>query len=270
MAMRSTDAAFSGSIPALYDRCLGPLLFEPYARDLAERVAAIAPRRILETAAGTGIVTAAIVREVPDAEIVATDLNEAMIAYAAHKFGPAEAVEWRQADAADLPFGDESFDAVVCQFGLMFVPDKARAVREAYRVLKPGGTFLFNVWDAIERNDLAHIAHTTISEFFEHDPPNFYQVPFSLHDPEAVTSLLAGAGFTDARSTLVTLPSVSPSSRDAARGLVEGNPVRAAIEERDPAALPRLVTAVAEAVARRCGDDPVRGRMQAFVFTATR
>lgn len=269
--MTQQHAAFTGSIPENYDRYLGPALFEPYASDLVARLGVAEGASVLEVACGTGIVTR-LLREAmpPGARLVATDLNEAMLAYAAQKFDPAEAVEWRQADAADLPFADQSFDLVVCQFGLMFVPDKERAVGEAYRVLKPGGAFLFNVWDAIERNDLAHAAHTTITEFFEHDPPNFYQVPFSLHDPEAVASLLTAAGFKDVRPTLVALPSVSPSSADAARGLVEGNPVRGAIEERDPAALPKLVAAVADAVARRCGDHPIRGRMQAHVFTATR
>jgi ubiquinone/menaquinone biosynthesis C-methylase UbiE len=269
--MTDRNAAFTGSIPENYDRYLGPALFEPYASDIVGRVNVREGASVLELACGTGIVTRLLREHLPrNARLIATDLNEAMLAYAAHKFRPEEAVEWKRADASDLPFDDQSFDAVVCQFGLMFVPDKEKAVREAYRVLKPGGTFIFNVWDAIERNDLAHVAHTTISTFFEHDPPNFYQVPFSMHDPEVIMSLLAAAGFKDAQSSLITLPSISPSASDAAKGLVEGNPVRAAIEERDPSAIRKIVTAVAEAVASRCGDNPVRCRMQAFVCTAVR
>jgi len=152
----------------------------------------------------------------------------------------------------------------------MFVPDKERAIREAYRVLKPGGTFLFSVWDAIERNDLAHIAHTIISTFFEHDPPNFYEVPFCLHDPEAIQSLLTTGGFRDIKLSLLALPSISPSALEAAKGLVEGNPVIVAIKERLPSDVPKIEAAVAEAVAARCGDMPVRSRMQAFVCTALR
>ncbi len=137
-------------------------------------------------AGGTGIVPRLLRDRLPSGvSLTATDLNEAMVGYAARKFSPEEAVEWRQADAANLPFDDESFEAVICQFGLMFVPDKEQALREAYRVLKPHGALLFNVWDAIEQNDFANVAHATISKFFEHNPPTFYEVPFSLHEPEA-------------------------------------------------------------------------------------
>jgi SAM-dependent methyltransferase len=269
--MTNQYAAFIGLIPENYDRYLGPALFEPFAADIVERVNVREGASVLELACGTGIVTRRLRDHLPHSvRLVATDLNEAMLAYAAHKFRPEEAIELKQADAADLPFEDKSFDAVVCQFGLMFVPDKERAVREAYRVLKSGGAFHFSVWDAIERNDLAHIAHTTIKTFFEHDPPNFYETPFCLHDPEAIKSLLSAAGFQDAQLSLLTLPSISPSALEAATGLVEGNPVRVAIEERNPSALPEIVTAVAAAVASRCGDNPVRGRMQAFVCAAAR
>ncbi|MGA9997340.1 MAG: methyltransferase domain-containing protein [Pyrinomonadaceae bacterium] len=269
--MLDQHTAFIGSIPENYDRYLGPALFEPYASDMVERLNVSEGASVLELACGTGIVTRRLRDHLPPgARLVATDLNEAMIGYAARKFRPDEAVQWKQADATALPFADESFDAVVCQFGLMFVPDKERAIREAYRVLKPGAHFLFSVWDAIEHNDLAHIAHTTISTFFEHDPPNFYEVPFCLHDPEAVRSLLTAAGFRDIKSSLLALPSISPSALEAAQGLVEGNPVIVAINERRPSDVSKIVAAVAEAVAARCGDMPVRGRMQAFVCTAAR
>jgi ubiquinone/menaquinone biosynthesis C-methylase UbiE len=269
--MSGQHTAFIGSIPENYDRYLGPALFEPYASDLVERLNVSDGASVLELACGTGIVTRRLRdRLAPGVRLVATDLNEAMMAYAARKFRPNEAVEWQQADATDLPFDEKSFDAVVCQFGLMFVPDKQRAIGEAFRVLKPGGAFLFSTWDAIEQNDLAHIAHTTISTFFEQDPPNFYEVPFCLHDPEAMRSLLKAAGFRDINLSLLKLPSISPSALDAAKGLVEGNPVIVAINERRPSDVSRIVAAVAAAVAARCGDMPVRGMMQAFVCTALR
>lgn len=269
--MTERNAAFVGSIPENYDLYLGPALFEPYAADMAGRVEVAGGASVLEVACGTGILTRCLGERLPaGARLVATDLNQAMLDYAARKLGAGASVEWRQADACELPFEDESFDAVVCQFGLMFVPDKPRACAEARRVLKPGGTFYFSVWDALERNDLAHAAHETISTFFPDDPPNFYQVPFSLHDPSEVASLLAGAGFRNPQTTLLALESVSPSAAEAARGLVEGNPVRGAIEERRPEALAEIVAAVAGTVAGRCGDRPVRGTMRAHVWTATR
>lgn len=265
------NAAFTGSVPENYDRHLGPALFKPYARDLAARVSVGEGASVLELACGTGIVTRELRDRLPrGARLTATDLNEAMLAYAARKFSHAEAVEWRQADACELPFGDESFDAVACQFGFMFVPDKEKAFAEARRVLKPGGTLLFSVWDAIERNDFAHVAHAAISKFFESDPPTFYEVPFSMHDARAVEALARGAGFEAVESERLALPSVSPSAAEAARGLVEGNPVIAAIRERMPSEVENVERAVAEALAARCGDRPVEGRMAAFVFTATR
>ena len=269
--MSDQNAAFTGSIPENYDRYLGPVLFEPYASDLTGRLDVSEGSSILELACGTGILTRQLRDRLPqNARLVASDLNQAMMDYAARKFKPDEAVEWKQADAADLPFPDESFSAVVCQFGLMFVPDKEKAVCEAYRVLQPGGTFVFNVWDAIEQNDLAHIAQTTISTFFEHDPPNFYEVPFCFHDTDVITRLLTGAGFRDVKISLLSLPSVSASASDAAKGLVEGNPVIIAINERRPSDVSKIEAAVADAIVARCGDLPVRGKMQAYVCEAVR
>ena len=175
--MSDNNAAFVGAIPENYDRYLGPVLFEPYAADLVTRLNLPKNAAVLELACGTGIVTRHLRAQLaPRAKIVATDLNDAMLAYARRKFDNSETIEWKQADATDLPFADQSFDAVVCQLGLMFFPDKEKAMRETYRVLKPGGVFVFNVWDAIEHNDLQHIAHTIISRFFDDNPPDFYQI----------------------------------------------------------------------------------------------
>src|SRR5438034_4528997 len=193
--MNNKNAQFAGSIPAAYDRYLGPVLFPPYAEDLAARLKVDANGSVLELACGTGILTRILRDRLPAAtRLVATDLNEPMIQNAAQKFRQGEAVEWRQADASSLPFDDASFDAVACQFGIMFVPDKALSAREARRVLKPGGVFLFNVWDSMEHNDLGRIAHETISSFFGMGPPTFHQAPFGSQRRNEISPLRESVG----------------------------------------------------------------------------
>ena len=266
--MSSSDTAFSGSIPALYDRCLGPLLFEPYARDLAERVAAIAPRRILETAAGTGIVTAAMVREMPDAEIVATDLNEAMLEVAADRVR-SPAVSFRQADAQSLPFADGSFDLVVCQFGAMFFSDRIGAYREARRVLKRGGLFLFNVWDRLEANPASQAAANAVAALFPHDPPSFLsRVPFGYHDAARIEKDLRAADFDDVLVETVAKRSRSEDPLEAAAGLCTGTPLRAEIEQRDPARLDEATEAAAAALRSLAVDGALDVPMSAHVVSA--
>lgn len=266
--MDNKNAQFAGSIPAAYDRYLGPILFQAYAEDLAARLKVDANGSVLELACGTGILTRVLRDRLPaGARLVATDLNEPMFRNAAQKFRNDEAVEWQQADASSLPFDDKSFDAVVCQFGIMFVPDKELSAREAHRVLKPGGLFLFNVWDAMEHNALCQIAHETISSFFEKDPPTFYQVPFGYHDHAEIKRALEAAGFRDIRIEVVSKVSVPSRAEDAAQGLVHGNPVAVAITERDPALLPVIATAVADALKKRFGNE-VRAPMQAIVIEA--
>ena len=266
--MSSTDAAFSGSMPALYDRCLGPLLFEPYARDLAERVAAMAPRRILETAAGTGIVTAAVFRELPESEIVATDLNQAMLDVAAERVR-ASAVTFQAADAQDLPFGDGSFDLVMCQFGAMFFPDRPRAYREAKRVLKRGGVFVFSVWDSLSANPAAEAAAKAVAKLFPGDPPTFLdRVPFGCFDKARIEKDLAAAGFEDVSIETVAKRSRAVDVREAAVGLCTGTPLRAEIEARDPSRLGEATEAAAAALAALAGADGLDAPMSALVVTA--
>jgi ubiquinone/menaquinone biosynthesis C-methylase UbiE len=266
--MSSTDAAFSGSIPALYDRCLGPLLFEPYARDLAQRVAAMAPRRILETAAGTGIVTAAVLREMPEAEIVATDLNQAMLDMAAQRVRSA-GVTFQAADAQDLPFGDGAFDLVLCQFGAMFFPDRVRAHREAKRVLKKGGLLLFNVWDDLAANPAVLAAARAVAALFPGDPPSFLErVPFGYWDRARIEKDLKAAGFEDVQIETVAMRSRAADPREAALGLCTGTPLRAEIEARDPSRLGEAAEAAAAALAALAGEAGLDVPMSALVVTA--
>ncbi|MEP6603187.1 MAG: methyltransferase domain-containing protein [Spartobacteria bacterium] len=267
---RDPNVVFDGSIPENYDRYLGPALFEPYARDLVERLAPRKPKSVLEIACGTGIVTRRLRAQLGrDVYLVATDLNPGMLEFARKKFTDDANIEWEIADAGALPFPDESFEAVVCQFGVMFAPDKEAAMREAFRVLKPGGVFLFNVWDSMQQNAFAQIAHETIASFFERDPPTFYEVPFGMHDARVVRGLLNRAGFDAVELSPVKLPCRSASAADFAIGLVRGNPVSTAIQERK-VKIDNVISAVAKKLAERCGSAPYEDTMQALVWSAER
>jgi ubiquinone/menaquinone biosynthesis C-methylase UbiE len=269
--MAEQHTAFVGTVPPNYDRYLGPILFHRFAADLTARVPVSPGVRVLEVACGTGIVTRRLMRRLAgQGTLVATDLNEAMITHAKTQVPADPALEWRQADGMSLPFSDRSFGVVVCQFGLMFFPDKAAGVQEAFRVLEPGGTYLFNLWDKLEHNAIARIAHDTFRTFFPDDPPQFYMVPFSLHDIGGVRRLLDAAGFVDVQCVTVEQVGQSASAADAATGLVEGNPVCGTIMERRPEALPDIKAAVARNVAAELGDHPVRCALRAHVFSARR
>jgi ubiquinone/menaquinone biosynthesis C-methylase UbiE len=268
--MADQTTAFTGSVPENYDRYLGPMLFAPYARDLVQRI----PQRddicVLELACGTGIVTARLRAYLPEsARLCATDLNKGMLNFAKTKHS-APGIEWQLADMMALPFADESFDYVLCQFGMMFLPDKVSAMREARRVLKEDGRFLFNVWDSLEANDLSRVAHETIVSFFPSDPPRFYETPFGSYDAEAMRGFLDTAGFRNVEMTPVEFECVSPTAHDAATGLVQGTPIVVAVKDRDRSAIPKLTDAVAHALAREFGEQPCRARMRALVWEATR
>jgi len=228
--MTGSDSLFAGSIPALYDRCLGPLLFVPYARDIAARATALRPASILEIAAGTGIVTEALAAALPEAEIVATDLNQAMLDIAATR-GLPPTVRLRAADAQALPFPDASFDLAVCQFGAMFFPDRIGAYREAKRVLRPPhGRFLFSVWDRLTLNPVSEMLGDAVASLFPDDPPVFYRrIPFGYHDLARIEADLRAAGFREIAVETVALSS-RVDARAAARGLCQGSPMRTEIE----------------------------------------
>jgi SAM-dependent methyltransferase len=266
------DKVFAGSIPQLYDEYLVPLIFEPYAEDLAARVAARDPASVLEIAAGTGVVTRAMAKRLPAAtSIVATDLNAPMIERA-QAIGTSRPVEWRTADAMSLPFGEASFDAVVCQFGAMFFPDKAKAFAEARRVLRPGGAFLFNVWDRIEDNEFADVATQALAEIFPADPPLFMaRTPHGYFDKKRILDDLAKGGFTQGASIdTVTHRSRADSARRAAVAYCQGTPLRNEIESRESGSLARATEHAERALARRFGSRAVDGRIQAHVVGAPR
>lgn len=267
-----TDRQFTGSIPELYDTHMVPLIFEPYAQDLALRLAALAPERVLEIAAGTGVVTRAMARALPErTAIVATDLNQAMLDHASAR-GTARAVEWRQADAMRLPWEDGSFDAVVCQFGVMFFPDKAKAFAEARRVLAPGGSFLFSVWDRIEENDIADTVTTALAGLFPDDPPRFMaRTPHGYHDRAQIERELVAGGFTEPPAfTTLAARSRAASCDLAAQAYCQGTPLRGEIEARAATGLAAATEAAARALRERFGEGVVDGKIQALIVATRR
>lgn len=269
MTSHDTDKAFTGSIPRIYETYLVPLIFEFYASDLAARVKALPARRVLEIAAGTGVVTRALASSLPaDVSIVATDLNQGMLDHAI-AIGTGRPVEWRQADAMALPFDDDTFDALACQFGVMFFPDRPGAYAEIRRVLKPGGVFLFNAWDRIEDNEFAACVHAAAESVFPSDPPRFLvRTPHGYFDPDRIREDLALGGFANrADISVVAARSRAPSPRFPALGYCHGTPLRSELEARDPSRLADVVDAATETIARRFGREAIDGRMQAHVVT---
>jgi SAM-dependent methyltransferase len=261
----ASDALFAGSIPELYESHLVPLIFESYAVDLANRVVALDPSCVLETAAGTGVATRAMARALlANVDLVATDLNQAMLDRVV-VVGTQRPVQWKQADATRLPFGDASFDLVACQFGVMFFPDKARAFSEARRVLRSGGVLMFSVWDRIEENEFADTVTTALGALFPADPPLFMtRTPHGYFDTAVISADLANAGFgATPRFETIAARSRAVSARVAAIAYCQGTPMRNEIEARSGAGLAQATSACAAALAERFGDGPVDGKIQA-------
>jgi len=272
MSSGSSDNVFAGSIPELYDTYLVPLIFEPYAADLAARLALRPLGRVLEIAAGTGVVTRAMATALPETvSIVATDLHQPMLDQAAAR-GTTRPVMWRQADARELPFPDAAFDAVVCQFGVMFFPDKGGAYAEAWRVLRPGGLFMFNVWDRIQENEFADTITTALAALFPDDPPGFLaRIPHGYHDQETIQRDLAAGGFTASPAiTTLAARSRAASSEPPAVAYCQGTPLRNEIEARDTSRLAEATAIAAEAIANRFGRETVDSKIQAHVVTIAR
>jgi ubiquinone/menaquinone biosynthesis C-methylase UbiE len=268
--MSETDKVFAGSIPENYDRYLVPLIFQSFAEDIARRVALISPTTVLEAAAGTGVVARAVApRLSPNASYVVTDLNQPMIDYAAAR-QPADArITWRRADAQALPFEDAAFDLVICQFGVMFLPDRQVGYREAKRVLKPGGYFLFNVWDRIEENVFANDVTNALAEVFPDDPPRFLsRTPHGYHDTDVIRRDLEHSGFSSVAIETRAEQSRAPSPRHPAVGFCQGTPLRNEIEARDAAKLESATSHAASAIASRHGSGEVVAKIQAHVIMA--
>lgn len=263
----TVETRFVGSIPALYDRHLGPVLFEPYAKDLAQRVPQSA-QRIVELACGTGRLTRHLLASLrPDGELIATDLNDPMIAVAREHTAKDPRLTWRQADMQALPFQDGAVDAVVCQYGLMFAPDKPLALREMKRVLKSGGIVLLNVWDHLAKNAATKCMHELVTATFPDDPPQFMLTPFSMPETHELERLATEAGFRGIRVDTVAVTGEAESAAHFATGLVRGNPLWNQLSERGVDAVAFEAKVTAELV-RRFGDTPCKTPLSAHVLTA--
>jgi len=272
MAVSDVDRLFTGSIPQLYDEYMVPLIFEPYAVDLASRVAMLRPSSLLEIAAGTGVVTRYLANALaPEVRIVATDLNQAMIDRAT-SVGTSRPVEWRQADAMQLPFSDQTFDVVVCQFGAMFFPDKPKAFSEARRVLRSGGKFIFNVWDVIDQNDFADAVTFALQQMFPDDPPRFMaRTPHGYSDPAVIARHLVEAGFVRP-SAITTLAAKSSAESPSIPAIAycQGTLLRSEIETRSSCRLIEATNAAVAEISKRFGCGAVEGKIQAHIVIAER
>ncbi|HEX3162384.1 MAG TPA: methyltransferase domain-containing protein [Pseudolabrys sp.] len=266
--MAGDATEYIGNIPQQYDRNLGPVLFVDYAADISRRVAAYSPQQVLEIAAGTGIVTRQLRNQLPaGVRLTATDLNAPMLEIARSKFRPDESVEFQPADATALPFPDKNFDAVVCQFGVMFFPDKDKSYREVFRVLVPGGHYVFSVWDSHRHNPIGRIAHEVIGSFFPADPPQFQSVPFAYRF-EPIKDSLIDAGFTDISAVVLQLRKDVPDLASLARGLVYGSPIIDQVGQRGGVEAEQIVDAIVREYRNEFGSYPPNIPLQAIVFSA--
>jgi ubiquinone/menaquinone biosynthesis C-methylase UbiE len=268
--MTDLATAFTGSIPAIYDECLGPLFFEFSATDLAERVAKGigGSGQLLEIACGTGISTQFLRERLPDgAEILATDLNPAMLDFAKQHRGTLPGVRFEQADALALPFEADRFDAVACQFGIMFFPDIPKGLAEMRRVLRPGGFFAVNVWASIAENPVVALTQEMVGRFFDSDPPRFIEIPFGRCALDPTREQFEACGFVGVEAHVVDATVERPSAAQVARGLVEGNPGIHEVHERANASPAEIEQALAEALESRFGPPPLRIPLREFVFT---
>jgi ubiquinone/menaquinone biosynthesis C-methylase UbiE len=268
----ATDKFFAGTIPVIYEQYLVPLIFEPYAVDLARLVAQLNPRSILEIAAGTGVVTRALETTLRrPVRITATDLNQTMLDVARSTLPTENRIDWRQADALALPFDNSSFAAVVCQFGVMFFPDKRQGFREAHRVLEHSSCFIFSVWDDITQNEFADVVTKALGELFPNDPPMFLaRTPHGYHDAEQISSALRSSGFSKIDWDVVEHTSRALSAREPAIAYCQGTPLRSEIEARGTLRLEEATDYATNALARRFGSGPIEGKIRALVFTATK
>jgi len=260
-------ATFGGSIPEYYDRCLGTAYFGPPAAELARRIPAKPGGDVLELCCGTGLASRRIrARLDPSVRFVATDLSAAMLDYGRVQPGT-EGIEWQEADACALPFGDGAFAVVACALGFMFPPDRPKAFSEARRVLRPGGRLVFSVWDRIENNPTGLVGAEALESFAPGDPDLVFRTQYELADPDLLRRLVTGAGFTDFRVEAVKLEVAGVSARTIAEGQVRGTP-RANLIAKKGFDLEKVIDTVGKALADYGGAERYRSKSSAIFVEA--
>jgi SAM-dependent methyltransferase len=270
---------FNKSIPQKYEDYLTPFIFDPYAEDLVERIdASISTKpgttnlkNVLELACGTGAVTRQLLAHLPPTvHLTATDLQPDMLDIAkfsvAKRHLSASNITWDTVDMTDIPYADNRFDLIVCQFGLMLVPEKLKALTEMYRVLKPGGRLLFSVWSGIRHNQIWDITGSVIGSFIGTNPMLQDPGPFSMADSSIGLELLKKAGFPDATATAVDKTGKIETAARAVKGITEGLPVFTAISQKDPSLPAKIQTALEVELVNQLGDHPLQSSLQALVF----
>jgi len=264
----SAAFSFTGSIPRHYDQYLGPMFFEPYAIEVSNRIDISSVDTALEIACGTGRVTRHLRNVIsPNAKLIASDISLDMLDIAKEKLKTSD-IEWQIIDAQELPFDDNTLDLVICCFGYMFVPDRAKAFAEAYRILKPGGMFLFTTWDKLENNSMSFVARTIAKAYLEDPLPESYNLAFSMNDEMMIGKLVTDAGFSKITIEKVRKISVCPSAKQATEGLVNGGPLCDEIMKRNPAWIEEMKIKVEAEIAEKFGTAPVTAPMTAIVTQA--
>ncbi|MFT3839674.1 MAG: class I SAM-dependent methyltransferase [Myxococcaceae bacterium] len=264
--MSENDTKFAAGIPDFYESHMVPMVFAPWAGAIAERLARYGPGQLLEVAAGTGALTRVLTDALPDTEITATDLNQAMIDVAS-KRGTSRPVTWKQADAQALPFADGSFDVVVCNFGVMFLPDRVKAFREVGRVLRGGGYYVFTVWDRVETFPIEEEVDKVLVKLMGKPESFLRRVPHGSHDPEPLKKDLKAAGFYSVKVEPGTMTMRAASAKDAATAYCLGTPLRNELNTLGPGTAEKTVATVQEAIEKRFGTGPIEAPMGALTFT---
>ena len=260
---------FTGASSAYYDQYMGPFLFESYGMEMASRVPKQGTSAVLELASGTGRVTRHLRQQLPPSvKLVATDISPDMLEIAKTKFTSSDDVEFKVADMQNLPFADNTFDVAVCQFGMMFPPDKQKAANEAYRVLKPGGKFLFTTWEQTTRVGIFNLIYDEhVIPFFKGEDTSRFRVPFAMYDPDLLTGLLAKANFKNAAVDRVVLTGVAETAEGLVKGLFTTHAVGKEVHDRDPRAFESMSRQLESEIIKRFSNNPVKCELAAYVVS---